>query len=165
MDPTTEALPARHLCDVDIVLEDGHPLVFGRSPWRNRRFSAIVGGSFAGPQLSGEVLSGGGDWSEGGEDGSGDALTLIDVRSTWRTSDGALIHVTYSGRLVIPTDALADFRDPARVEALAADRYHFRIQPLFEASDPRYAWLNRQVAVGFGQRTAAGVRYRIFAVL
>ena len=158
-------LPAEHLCDVDIRLEDGHPLVFGRSPWRNRRLSVISGGTVSGPRLNGEVLAGGGDWSEGGADENGDALTLVDVRSAWRTDDGALIHVTYQGRLVIPADVLEDFRDPARVEALAVDRYYFRIQPLFETSDARYGWLNRTVAVGFGHRTGAGVRYRIYGLL
>lgn len=160
-----DSLPVEHLCDVDIRLADDHPLVFGRSPWRNRRLSVIVGGRVSGPRLAGEVLPGGGDWSEGGADETGDALTLVDVRSAWRTDDGVLIHVTYQGRLVIPADVLEDFRDPAKVEALPTDRYYFRIQPLFEVSDPRYGWLNRAVAVGFGHRTGDGVRYRIYTVL
>ncbi|MGA0605194.1 DUF3237 domain-containing protein [Phenylobacterium sp. VNQ135] len=159
-----DSLPVEHLCDVDIRLEEGHPLVFGRSPWRNRRLSVISGGVVSGPRLSGEVLPGGGDWSEGGADENGDALTLVDVRSAWRTEDGALIHVTYQGRLVIPAAVIEDFRDPARVEALSTDRYYFRIQPLFETADARYGWLNRTVAVGLGHRTGAGVRYRIYGL-
>jgi hypothetical protein len=94
----------------------------------------------------------------------GAALTLIDVRSIWRTHDGALIYVTYGGRLVIPRDVLGAFRDPATVEELPEDSYYFRIQPTFETADARYGWLNALAAVGFGRRTAAGVRYRIFGL-
>ncbi|MBL8771584.1 MAG: DUF3237 domain-containing protein [Phenylobacterium sp.] len=154
----------RFLCTVDIQLTAESPLLLGRSPWRNRRLSPIAGGTIEGERLRGEVMAAGGDWSELGAASDGAAVTLIDVRSLWKTHDGALIHVTYGGRLVIPPEALADFRDPARVEALAEDAYYFRIQPVFETGDERYAWLNALVAVGVGKRTAAGVRYRIFAV-
>jgi hypothetical protein len=149
---------------VVIRLTEDAPLPLGQSPWRNRRLSPIAGGAFEGERLRGEVMAAGGDWSELGAGPDGAALTLIDVRSLWRTHDGALISVTYGGRLVIPRAALADFRDPARVEALPEDAYYFRIQPVFETSDARYGWLNALVAVGIGRRTADGVRYRIFAV-
>ena len=159
-----ESLGAWALCTADIRLEDGAPMVLGRNPWRNRRVSYIAGGTIEGERLRGEVLPGGGDWSEVGQGADGSALTLIDVRSVWRTHDDALIYVTYSGRLVIPAVALADFRDPQRVETLADDAYYFRIQPTFETGDKRYDWLNAVAAVGVGRRTAAGVRYRVFGL-
>ena len=159
--PQTEILKARPLCTADIELEAGAPIALGRSPWRNRRVSYIVGGTIEGERLRGEVLSGGGDWSELGQGPDGAALTLIDVRCVWKTHDGALIYVTYGGRLVIPKETLAAFRDPGAVEQLAADSYYFRIQPTFETADERYGWLNALVAVGVGRRTAKGVRYRI----
>jgi hypothetical protein len=145
-------------------LDEGAPLPLGKSPWRNRRVSYIAGGTVAGERLSGEVLPGGGDWSELGAGPDGLALTLIDVRSVWKTHDGALVYVTYCGRLVIPAAVLGDFRDPAKVEALPEDAYYFRIQPTFETADERYAWLNPLVAVGYGKRTARGVRYRVFGL-
>ena len=160
----TDILKSRPLCVVDIALEEGAPVPLGRSPWRNRRVSYIAGGTIEGERLRGEVLPGGGDWSELGVGPDGTALTLIDVRSVWKTHDGALIYVTYGGRLVIPQAALADFRDPAKVEQLPDDSYYFRIQPVFETSDERYAWLNALVAVGVGRRTAKGVRYRILGL-
>jgi hypothetical protein len=150
------------LCTVEIQLDDNAPLALGRSPWRNRRVSYIAGGTIEGQRLRGEVLAGGGDWSELGQADNGDALTLVDVRSLWTTHDGAMVSVNYGGRLVIPQSILADFRDPAKVEALSEQDYYFRIQPTFETSDPRYGWLNALVAVGVGKRTARGVRYRIF---
>lgn len=45
-----------------------------------------------------------------------------------------------------------------------ANRYYFRINPLFETGDERYAWLNRVVAVGKGRTEDGGVRYEIFEV-
>ncbi|MDZ4371828.1 MAG: DUF3237 domain-containing protein [Phenylobacterium sp.] len=160
----SDTLKSRGLCTVDIRLDDDAPLPLGKSPFRNRRVSYIAGGTVEGERLRGEVLPGGGDWSELGAGADGAALTFIDVRSVWKTHDGALIYVTYGGRLVIPADVLEAFRDPARVETLAEDSYYFRIQPTFETADPRYAWLNAVVAAGIGRRTAAGVRYRIFGL-
>ena len=160
----TSAPTTTPLCDVDIALEDGAPIVLGRSPWRNRRVSYIAGGRFDGERLKGEVRPGGGDWSEVGAGADGAALTLLDVRSIWVTHDGAQLYVTYGGRLVIPQDALGAFRDPAAVEALPDDAYYFRTALTFETDDPRYAWLNSILAIGRGRRTARGVRYAVFAV-
>lgn len=157
-------LSATELCTADITLVDDAPVPLGRSPWRNRRVSYIAGGAVTGERLSGVVLPGGGDWSELGQAEGGGALTVIDVRSVWRTADGALIYVTYAGRLAIPDEVLADFRDPAKVEAIDSGQYYFRIQPTFETADERYGWLNAVAAVGYGTRTAKGVRYRIFAL-
>ncbi len=154
-------LESRALCTVSITLEDEAPIVIGQSPWRNRRVSHITGGTFTGERLSGQVRPGGGDWSELGMDDNGDALTLLDVRSLWKTHDGALIYVAYQGRLVIPKDVLGEFREPERVAKLSTDRYYFRIGVTFETADERYAWLNRIVAAGVGRRTANGVDYDI----
>lgn len=159
-----DTLRSRPLCVVDIRLEDDAPLPLGKSPFRNRRVSYIAGGTVEGERLRGQVLPGGGDWSELGPGPDGAALTLIDVRSIWKTHDGAMIHVTYGGRLAIPADVLPAFRDPAQVEGLPEDSYYFRIQPIFETSDERYGWLNAMVAAGVGKRTAKGVRYRIFGL-
>lgn len=160
----SDMLKARPLCTVDIRLDDDAPLPLGKSPFRNRRVSYIAGGTVEGERLRGEVMAGGGDWSELGQGTDGAALTLVDVRSLWKTHDGAMIYVTYSGRLVIPQAVLGDFRDPAKVEALSEEDYYFRIQPTFETADERYGWLNALVAVGYGKRTAKGVRYRIFGL-
>lgn len=154
-------LETRPLCTVSIALTPEAPIPVGRSPWRNRRISPIAGGEFAGERLRGEVLPAGGDWSELGVDENGDALTLLDVRSLWKTESGALIHVTYRGRLVIPQARLEAFRDPEALAALSTGDYYFRIAPTFETADPDHGWLNRIVAVGLGRRTAAGVDYEL----
>lgn len=66
------------------------------------------------------------------------AIGTIDVRMTLRTDDGALIYVTYGGRL-----NLAD----------CANGLHALVAPVFETGDERYAWLNAVQAVGKGRLT------------
>jgi hypothetical protein len=160
--PTPET---RFLCDVSIELDDAAPLAVGASPWRNRRVSDIAGGTISGPGLTGRVRRSGADWSEGGRATDGGIATALDVRSLWETDDGALIYVSYGGRLVIPAGVAEAFRDPVRLEALDPATYYFRICPLFETAAETYRWLNEIVAVGLGRRTAKGVDYRIFQLL
>lgn len=155
-------LEVHPLCKSSIILHSGAPLALGRSPWRNRRVSYIEGGTITGERVQGIVEAGGGDWSELGQNTDGDALTLIDVRSVWRTHDDALLYVTYQGRLRIPAQTLPSFRQPELVEALNSGAYYFRIAPVFETADPRYEWLNGILAIGLGRRTALGVDYSIF---
>ncbi|WBX84633.1 DUF3237 domain-containing protein [Sphingosinicella microcystinivorans] len=159
------ALSSRPLCRVSITLEAGAPIAVGASPWRNRRVSHIAGGSIGGERLRGTVEPGGGDWSELGTNPEGDGLTLLDVRSLWKTHDGARIYVAYQGRLVIPSAVLPAFRDPEALKALDPAHYYFRITPLFETADPRYFWLNGIVAAGIGTRTPDGVDYDIHELL
>lgn len=153
-----------YLCTVDIELDRNAPLALGRSPWRNRRVSYIAGGVIVGERLAGEVLPGGGDWSESAADENGDVSTLVDVRALWRTHDGAVIYVTYCGRLIVPAAVMPEFRDPSKVDEIDPSRYYFRIAPTFETSDARYAWLNKAIAIGFGKRTSRGVSYDIHLV-
>jgi hypothetical protein len=63
----------------------------------------VIGGTFSGPKLKGQVLSGGGDWLLFRKDGA----AQLDVRSTLRTEDGALIYVSYRGISIIPPDTRA----------------------------------------------------------
>lgn len=157
-------LASHLLCEVDITLASDAPVSLGKSPWRSRRISYIAGGAFAGERLKGVVCAGGADWSEVGAGADGAAATLVDVRSSWLTDDGAQLYVAYAGRLIIPRDVLGAFRDPASVESLSPDSYYFRTLVTFETGDARYGWLNELVAVGLGRRTARGVTYRIFAI-
>ena len=99
----------------------------GRTPHGTLTIFPIVGGSFEGDHLRGTVLSG------------ADLVTAIsggflelDARLTLETDDGALIHMTFSG-----------MRDDAN--------HYFRTVPRFETASPKYAFLNRLLAVGVGE--------------
>jgi hypothetical protein len=88
----------------------------------------VVGGSFEGDRLRGQVLAGGGDWVTAKADGAFE----LDLRVTLETDDGVLIHMTFSG-----------VRDDASG--------YFRTVPLFETAAPKYAFLNRLLAIGLGE--------------
>jgi hypothetical protein len=43
--------------------------------------------------------------------------------------------------------------------------YYLRTAPMFETSAAEYAWLNRIVSVGIGERRPDGVSYEVFEIL
>ena len=156
------ALSSEPLCVADFRVE-GAIMDLGASPFGIRRVGYVSGGSFEGAKLSGEILPGGGNWSQNGQLEPGVGVGVFDARALWRTHDGAMIYVSYTGRSVVPSDVSAQFRDP-QAEPVDPARYYIRIAPVFETSDPRYAWLNGVLAVGCGERMPWGVRHCIFAI-
>jgi Protein of unknown function (DUF3237) len=138
---------------------DVHPLqIIGAAPGAYRRVGVVPSGIFDGEGLCGQVLDGGSDWQNVRSDGS----TTLDVRLVLKTSDDALIAMTYGGIRQGALDVIARLE---KGEAVDPVDYYFRIAPLFETAAPRYAWLNNVVAIGIGHRRADGVTYSIFEVL
>ncbi|MEH2513263.1 hypothetical protein V1291_004617 [Nitrobacteraceae bacterium AZCC 1564] len=145
----------------DIVVDLNPRQGFGDGPFGRRVFFGAAGGSFEGPKLRGDVLPGGGDWALFRPDG---AMTL-DVRLTLRTHDGALIHMTYGGRWIVPAALQADMKDPVKRIQVDPAQYYFRTNPLFETGSPEYAWMNDIVCVGSGYLVEGAVAYRISQVI
>ena len=102
----------------------------------------IVGGSFDGDRLKGNVLAGGGDWVTATPDGAFE----LDLRITLETDDGALIHMTFAG---VRNDAKA----------------YIRTLPRFETAAPKYDFLNRLLAVGIGEIGPDGPVHHIEEIL
>src|SRR6266478_8468000 len=102
----------------------------------------VTGGSFEGERLRGRVLAGGGDWVTASADGTFE----LDVRVTLETDDGAMIHMTFTG-----------VRDDAN--------HYLRTLPRFETAAPKYAFLNRLLAVGIGEIGPEGPVYTIEEIL
>src|SRR5580765_8999013 len=100
----------------------------GSTPHGTLTIFPVVGGSFEGERLRGKVLAGGGDWVTARADGAFE----LDLRVTLETEDGALIHMTFTG---VRNDA----------------KHYFRTLPRFETAEPKYAFLNRLLAVGIGE--------------
>lgn len=73
------------------------------------------------------------DWIRLSPEGYG----TLDVKATVQTDDGAVIHMTYSGRLLFDT-----------LTVYAA--------PLYHTGDERYAWINRIQAAAKGTFDGAG---------
>jgi hypothetical protein len=124
-----------------------------------RRTAPLTGGHFEGPHLRGTVLPGGSaDWLLLRSDG----VLELDLRATLRTEDGALISMKYFGLRHGPPDVIAAL---GRGETVDPASYYFRTAPRFETAHPRYAFLNRLVAVASGDRRAEGPIYTIHEVL
>jgi hypothetical protein len=162
VDPRVKAIDevtTRHL--FDMVVDLNPRLDIGAGPLGWRTLFGAAGGTFHGPRLHGEVLPGGGDWALFRPDGA----MALDVRLTLRTDDGALVHMTYSGRWVVPPDLRTDLADPARRYHIDPSRYYFRTNPLFETGAEHYAWLNDIVCVGSGYLVDAGIAYKVAEVV
>ena|SRR5215510_14245127 len=114
----------------------------GTTPHGRLSIFPIIGGSFEGERLRGRVLPGGGDWVTTATDGTFE----LDLRATLETDDGALIHLTFTG-----------VRDDANG--------YFRTLPRFETVSPKYAFLNRLLAVGIGEIRPDGPVHTIEEIL
>ena len=114
----------------------------GVTPHGTLSIFPVTGGSFEGERIRGKVLAGGGDWVTKRVD---DTLEL-DLRVTLETDDGAVIYMTFTG-----------VRDDAH--------QYFRTLPRFETAAPKYAFLNRLLAVGIGEIRADGPVHVIEEIL
>jgi len=132
--------------------------VVGQTPNAFRRVGVITGGVFEGERLSGEVLSGGNDW----QDVRKDNCVKLDVRLLLKTTDGALIVMTYH---VLRHGPPAVMQALDRGETVDPASYYFRLSGLFETAVPKYDWLNRVIAIGIGDRPPNGPIYNIFELL
>lgn len=129
----------------------------GETPWGRRRVIDVLGGSFDGPGMTGEVLPGGADWQVVHADGS----ASIDSRYTLRTHDGALIYIQTQGVRHGPPEVIAAL---GRGEPVDPADYYFRLAVRFETAAPGYLWLNHTLAVASGLRAAAAVLYDAYAL-
>ena len=114
----------------------------GSTPRGTLTIFPVTGGSFEGERLRGKVLAGGGDWVTA----HGDGTFTLDLRITLETDDGGLIHMTFTG-----------VRDDANS--------YFRTAPRFETAAPKYAFLNRLLAVGIGEIGPDGPVHTIEEIL
>jgi hypothetical protein len=130
----------------------------GSVPHGTRVTAPVPSGHFEGPRLRGKVLPGGGDWTLLRADG----VLELDLRLTLETDDGALIHMASFGLRHGPPEVLAAL---SRGEAVDPASYYFRTTPRFETAHPKYAFLNRLLAVAGGDRRAGGPIYTIDEIL
>jgi hypothetical protein len=142
---------------LDIGYDRAHKI--GTVPLGWRGIYPVSGGRFEGAKLAGRVLSDGADWVMGRSD---DAME-IDVRLALETHDGALIAMAYTGLICTPSAVSERMRAG---EPVAYEETYIRTTPRFQTADPRYAWLNKIVAVanGYGRR-GDGPTYHVFAIL
>ena len=117
----------------------------GTGPHGTRVTFPITGGSFEGDRLRGKVVPGGDDWTVQ----RGDGVVELDLRITLETDDAALVYMTFEG---------------IRYDAAPGGPY-FRTLPRFETAEPKYAFLNRMLAVGTAEIRPEGPVHVIDEIL
>jgi hypothetical protein len=130
----------------------------GEGPLGRRTLNAVAKGDFIGDRLRGEINAGTGDWML-----TRDKIRVVDARLVLRTDDGALIHMSYGGRIMFPDELGTALLDISTRHLIEPDSYYFRTTPLFETGAAQYAWMNGIVAVGSGRLIEnGGVAYDVF---
>ena len=133
-------------------------MMFGRTPYGERRMVAITGGTVKGPKLNGRILPGGADWQIVRGDGAAD----IQARYVIEADGGARVMVDSKGLRHGPSDVLEKL---ARGDTVDPALYYFRTAMRFETADATLGWLNRILAVARGQRQARSVHIDVFEVM
>ena len=149
-------MESRLLMTLQVVL--GGAQKIGAVPHGTRVIVPIASGQFEGPRLRGKVLPGGGDWTLLRVDG----VLELDLRVTLEADDGALIHMSSFGLRHGPPEVIAALGRGERVDPSA---YYFRTAVRFETGHPKYAFLDRLLAVSTGDRRAEGPIYTIDEIL
>ena len=138
-------LQFEYLCAIKADL--GELKSMGQAPLGERRAVDILGGTFEGPLMRGEVLGGGADWQIARSDG---ALEL-DARYALREERGGLVQVISQGMRHGPPEVMARL---ARGENVDPADYFFRTVMRFETGAAELAWLNKVIAVASAERKA-----------
>ncbi len=102
----------------------------GKTSRGERRFIPIVGGTFEGPKIKGEILPMGWDWQLDRPDG----CTELKADYFIKTEDGVIINVVNTGVLCRPEPGGAPVPN--------------RTSPVFEAPIGKYDWLNKGAYIG-----------------
>src|SRR5262249_13125565 len=118
----------------------GEPLDFGDVGAGHRRIVPLAGGTFTGPALNGKLLPGSNDWQIVLRDGT----TLLDIRYTLQTDDGALLYVQSRGVRHGSAEVLARL---GRGDDVDASEYTFRTSTQVETASRDLDWLNKGVFI------------------
>jgi hypothetical protein len=136
----------------------GEPLDLGDTPSGRRRIVPASGGTFAGPELNGQLLPGASaDWQIVLPDGT----TLGDIRHTLQTDDGSLLYVQSRGIRYGSAEVLERL---GRGEDVDASEYTFRTWTQIETASARLDWLNKGVFISVGGRRPGSVIYETYLV-
>ncbi len=150
-----EAPHLEYCCELRIQV--GKPIVIGDTQYGVRRIIPIVGGTFNGPKMKGEILSGGADNQIVRKDG----VAELEAHHYLKTDDGVQIYFKNTG-LRIATSEVSDRL--GKGEMVSPEEYYFRGVPKFEAPIGRYYWLNNAVFICKGIKNPDVVLIQIWKV-
>ena len=116
----------------------------------------ILGGTVAGPRLSGTVVPGGADWFT-----DRDGVVSLDARYVLESDDGALVAVHNVGfwRASDEVTARLDSGEPVDER-----EYYYRTSASFVTESPALRWLTETVVVGLARQHGPRISIRFFAL-
>lgn len=141
---------------MELLVQCDPPLEIGEMFDGNKKVIPIVGGTFEGPELKGEILPGGADWNTTLPDGSSEVW----ARYTLKADDGTLISVTNQGKLV-PKPSAGDKDKPFNFKE---DMYAYTV-PSFEVSNEKYDWLNKNLFIGTLDAGPKGIHLHFYRIV
>jgi hypothetical protein len=144
------------VCELQVKLDPA--LVVGETAHGTRRIIPIIGGTVQGPNIKGEILTGGADWQVVRKDG----VTELEAHYQFKTDDGALIYIKNEGIRVASPEVAAKI---TRGEKVDVREYYFRAVPKFEAPVGKYQWMNNTLFICTGERLPNAVKINVFQVL
>jgi len=141
-----------------LVLTVGTPQMAGSAGRGELSIVPVTGGTAEGPRFTGEVLPGAAaDWLRVDPDGT----AHMDVRLTLKATSGAVVYMHYTGVRTGTPEVLARLNGG---QAVGPSEYYFRTAVRFETGAPEFAWMNKVIAVGVGQRPPSGPTYDVYAI-
>jgi Protein of unknown function (DUF3237) len=143
---------------MSLAVDVGDVVTMGPGPLGERRVVGILGGTFEGSGMRGEVLPGGADWQIARQDGVLD----LDARYALKEQAGGIIRVVSQGYRHGPAEVLAAL---ARGEAVDPATYFFRTIMRFETGAPYLESLNKTIAVATAERKARQVLLSAYKLL
>jgi hypothetical protein len=143
---------------MSLAVDVGDVVSMGPGPLGERRVVTILGGTFEGSGLRGDVLPGGADWQIARKDGVLD----LDARYALKEQAGGIVRVVSQGYRHGSPDVLAAL---ARGEDVDPATYFFRTIMRFETGAPYLEWLNKTIAVATAERKARQVLLSAYRLL
>jgi len=144
------------VCEIKVKIDQ--PLIIGQTPHGFRRVIPLMGGTFEGPDIAGEILEGGADWQLIRDDG----VTELEAHYQLKTTDGVIIYLKNVGLRVATPEISGKI---ARGEVVSPNEYYFTTLPKFEVAASKYEWMNNTIFIAKGIRNADNVAIRVWKVL
>lgn len=134
------------------------PITVGTTVDGVRRVVPILGGRVFGPEISGRVLNAGADFQQYPSEG----VAYLVANYVLELDDGH--HILVENR-ALRTGAPEDLRRVMEGETVDPAKIYFRCSPRLTADESGpYAWMNKALFIGTGERHPYGVRIEVFKV-
>lgn len=130
---------------MELEVELGQTQEVGNTPKGFLRLIPITGGTFSGPNLKGNILSGGYDWNTTRHDQTAHAF----AKYALQTEDGVVISVENEG--VLPSESQLSQNSQSKQTSQKNQTSHsslIKTTTRFEVEDGKYEWLRSGVFVG-----------------